>query len=187
MSRRSAPSAAMRRAWASAIEGSKNCPPSENESGVTFRMPITAGRPSASSRSSGCGFGGAADCASAIDAALRRDHGEVKSWSVADLWVEPLGRLDPAADALLRRQQLHALAPRVGCGHRLRELGRIAVFQLANSIDAGVLEQLRIGLADTLDPHPVGEIGPAQHRLLVDTKLLGQNLARFCSLRGFKK
>ena len=39
----SAPSAIMRRACASARSGAMNCPPSEKESGVTFRTPITAG------------------------------------------------------------------------------------------------------------------------------------------------
>ena len=47
-SRTSAPSACMRRAWTIAVSGSMNCPPSENESGVTFRIPMTIGRPSAS-------------------------------------------------------------------------------------------------------------------------------------------
>ena len=42
--------AAMRRACAIATCGSTNCPPSENESGVTLRMPITSGRRSPSSR-----------------------------------------------------------------------------------------------------------------------------------------
>ncbi len=35
------------------LQDSWNSPPSENESGVTLRMPITTGRPDASSRSSG--------------------------------------------------------------------------------------------------------------------------------------
>src|ERR1700693_4461907 len=43
MSMMSAPSAIMRRAWARARSGATNRPPSENESGVTFRTPITAG------------------------------------------------------------------------------------------------------------------------------------------------
>ena len=43
MSIMSAPSAIMRLACASARSGVINCPPSENESGVTLRTPITAG------------------------------------------------------------------------------------------------------------------------------------------------
>src|SRR5689334_2426625 len=39
----SAPSAIIRRAAASARSGSKNWPPSENESGVILRTPMTAG------------------------------------------------------------------------------------------------------------------------------------------------
>src|ERR1700760_2383808 len=39
----SAPSAIMRLACANARSGAMNCPPSENESGVTFSTPITAG------------------------------------------------------------------------------------------------------------------------------------------------
>ena len=43
MSMMSAPSAIMRLACASARSGARNLPPSENESGVIFRTPITAG------------------------------------------------------------------------------------------------------------------------------------------------
>src|SRR5919201_3376424 len=42
-SRMSAPSAARRAPWATAAPGSRNSPPSENESGVTLITPITAG------------------------------------------------------------------------------------------------------------------------------------------------
>src|SRR5215475_10581373 len=57
MSRMSAPSAASRCACASAAAGSMKRPPSENESGVTLRTPITIGRPRASSRCNGCSSG----------------------------------------------------------------------------------------------------------------------------------
>jgi hypothetical protein len=41
----SAPSSMSWNVWSSAAEGSRNCPPSENESGVTLTMPMTkAGR-----------------------------------------------------------------------------------------------------------------------------------------------
>ena len=43
---RSAPSAIISTAWATAASGSSHLPPSENESGVTFKIPMTAGRPS---------------------------------------------------------------------------------------------------------------------------------------------
>src|SRR5258708_6263827 len=48
----SAPSATMRRACAIAASGSRKRPPSENESGVTLRTPITIGRPKPSNRAS---------------------------------------------------------------------------------------------------------------------------------------
>ena len=54
-SRMSAPSATMRRACSIAASGSRKRPPSEKESGVTFRTPITSGRPSARSRSNRSG------------------------------------------------------------------------------------------------------------------------------------
>jgi hypothetical protein len=38
-----------------ALAGSKNWPPSEKESGVTLRMPMTSGRPSLSSADSASG------------------------------------------------------------------------------------------------------------------------------------
>src|SRR5205807_2045489 len=42
-----APSAANRRPWATAASGSSQRPPSENESGVTLRTPMTSGRDTA--------------------------------------------------------------------------------------------------------------------------------------------
>src|SRR5437588_4047909 len=53
MSRISAPSATIRRACSLARIGSRKRPPSENESGVTLRTPITSGRPSPNRRASG--------------------------------------------------------------------------------------------------------------------------------------
>ncbi len=44
----SAPSATIARPWATAASGSSQRPPSENESGVTFKTPITNGRTSES-------------------------------------------------------------------------------------------------------------------------------------------
>ena len=43
-SSQSAPSASRARPWAMAAAWSSNCPPSENESGVTLMTPITSGR-----------------------------------------------------------------------------------------------------------------------------------------------
>ena len=90
-------------------------------------------------------------------------------------------------DALLGGEKLHALSFRVGSGHRLSEPAGMAVLQLLHGIDAGILEQLRIGLTHALDAHPIGEIGPAEHRLLADIELFGQNLAVFCGLRPFQE
>src|SRR5215475_3560123 len=59
MSRMSAPSATSRCACAIAAAGLIKRPPSENESGVTLRTPITIGRPRPSSRCNGCGCGSA--------------------------------------------------------------------------------------------------------------------------------
>src|SRR5205085_3280873 len=53
MSRISAPSATIRRACSIARIGSRKRPPSEKESGVTLRTPITIGRPSPNRRASG--------------------------------------------------------------------------------------------------------------------------------------
>src|SRR5689334_16213702 len=62
----SAPSAIIRSACATAFAGSTKRPPSAKESGVKLRMPMTIGRRSASSRSSGCGAVGADSVRGAI-------------------------------------------------------------------------------------------------------------------------
>ena len=49
-SRRSAPSSIMRWAASMAADGSSHCPPSEKESGVRLRIPITNGRSSDNSK-----------------------------------------------------------------------------------------------------------------------------------------
>ena len=64
-SSRSAPSAARASPWATAAAGSRNRPPSENESGVTFTTPMTrqrcpVGRTRSPTRRS-CGASGATD------------------------------------------------------------------------------------------------------------------------------
>src|SRR5580698_3077333 len=121
----SAPSAAMRRACAMARSGSRKRPPSENESGVMLRIPITRGRPRASSPASqdGC----AARLASLLEqpasimvVALRRGPRRVKrcrrlrALPVGDLGSQLLGLLDPARDELLGRKKAHQLALLVG-------------------------------------------------------------------------
>ena len=45
MSIRSAPASSISKAWRAASRGSVHIPPSENESGVTFRIPMTMGGP----------------------------------------------------------------------------------------------------------------------------------------------
>src|SRR6185436_7964623 len=75
MSSRSAPSAMSLRACASAAAGSRYCPPSENESGVTLTTPMTNGRTSSSSWRPHFSFkrsGGGCGCGRAVRVVFRR-------------------------------------------------------------------------------------------------------------------
>src|SRR5579872_2370464 len=100
MSMMSAPAAIMRRACSSARSGALKRPPSENESGVTLRMPITAGEALASSaRSKGCAAAAGAErglgevtlmawlCAvpASESRCALRCHGRQLTLSIADL------------------------------------------------------------------------------------------------------
>src|SRR5262245_24193932 len=172
MSRMSAPSATMRLACSIATFGSRNCPPSENESGVTFSTPITSGPGFANSRPSGSGGARATPPAGedgrraiVMPLALRAAYDGVNRLSVGDLERQFLGVLDPAHDRAVGGQHAHEFAPAVGLGHRFGELFRIAVFQFLDRINAGGLQQAGIVFADALDPHPVGGVGPAQQVL----------------------
>src|SRR6185437_999541 len=115
MSRISAPCLAISPAWATAVAGSMNLPPSEKESGVTLRMPMTSGRPSASKAESasragfGAGLAASRVRASPMAVDLRGRQRAVKHASVpagtclfvGDLELQFLGVLDPMADHLL--------------------------------------------------------------------------------------
>src|SRR3569623_893354 len=183
MSRMSAPSSIIARACATATAGSKNCPPTENESGVTLRMPITAGCRRASSAASGsCDRFGAAGmglarviigwlCAGSLGLSRMARTGPR---SVLDLERQGPGVLDPARDDALGGQEPHQLALAVGLGHRLGELGRIADLEVLDGVDAGGGEQLGVFLADAPDPHAVGAVRPAQKLARVEPGLAGK-------------
>src|SRR5690242_4863136 len=98
MSSRSAPCSAMALAWAIAVAGSRNLPPSEKESGVTLRMPITTGRPRPSRPDSAVGPGFCSGfglvlriSASAMDLALRSLAGPVKRASAQEVLPQKVG------------------------------------------------------------------------------------------------
>src|SRR5450631_2725511 len=192
MSRMSAPCAAIAAAWATALAGSMKRPPSEKESGVTLRMPMTSGRPSASnaesaSRTGFCAGSAAASKvrASPMAVALRWKARGCQEASlrgraglfIADLELQLLGVFDPVADHFLGRQQADHFALLVGLGHRVGEIGRVAILELLDGINAGGLQQLGIFLADALDAHAVGDVGPAQQPLFVETGLHGEHFA----------
>ncbi len=169
-----------------ATAGSMNWPPSENESGVTLRMPMTSGRPSVSNRARASGGAGGVSVmvrACAMPVALRGRAGAVKptragvGCSVRNLDRQLLGVFDPAADDFLGRQQPHHFQLLVGGRHRFRQFGRVAVFEFLHGADAGCQQQLGIFLADAPDASAVAAIGPAQPLLLLDVGLEGQFLA----------
>src|SRR6478609_5314742 len=182
----------MTRAWAMALPGSTNSPPSEKESGVTLRMPMTKGRPRANSALSprGADFGAvlalsaaiaAMACGCAVAAGCQARAGRAKCRSVADLERQRLGLADPARHGLFRRQHANQLARPVGGSHGGREFGGVAVLEFAHGFNTGGLLQLGIFLTDALDTHAVGHVGPAQQILGVQTGLVGK---RFAALQG---
>src|SRR5690242_14418338 len=118
----SAPSVTMRCACAIATAGSMNCPPSENESGVTLRTPMTSGRPGARSRRSMSERSAAAEVVAIIALACAAATMFVKArWavpprvpSIRDLQRQLLGVLDPARDRLLGGQKVDQFALGIG-------------------------------------------------------------------------
>src|ERR1043166_5967993 len=199
----SAPSPIIRSACAMAAAGSAKRPPSANESGVRLRMPITIGRRSASSRSSGCG-GAVADAVRGTmltAGALRRPWGRVKQSrraarryiqgpsppSIGYLQRQLPGLIDPAPHPPFRRQEPHQLGLLIGFAHRRGELGDIAVLQFLDRIDADRLEQFGVVFAHALDAHAIGKVRPAQDGLFVDTDFRGKLFAPFGALCGLEQ
>src|SRR4051794_29876046 len=136
----SAPSAIMRRACASARSGATNWPPSENESGVTLRTPMTAGygldnKPRNPGRSIET-----ADVAVLAGVAIMRSICAVPAWEsrqasrvgaglterpltalVGDFRLKLAGLCDQLFDRLFRRQNTDQLAPCIHFFHVLRQ------------------------------------------------------------------
>src|SRR5579871_2899438 len=157
----SAPSAAIRRAWLSALPGSKKRPPSENESGVTLRMPMTAGQGCFASKEASvwplvCRVGAMSE-RRCVAIALRRAgdlcqaRGQRYVLAIGDLGRELPCLLDPARDQLLGGQEANELALLVLFRHGGGKIGWIAVAQLSHRADAGSLQQVRITFAHALD------------------------------------
>src|SRR5216683_46579 len=143
MSMMSAPSATICSACATAASDDRKAPPSENESGVTFKIPMTSGRRSASrlARASAFAAGGVPDaletggdtaimarmCAvtpamsSEAAPALQRLLQRSDADSIRNLHRKFLGVVDPALDRVLGRQYAHELAFHVRLRHRPRE------------------------------------------------------------------
>src|SRR3981189_1865781 len=193
----SAPSAIMRRAWAMALAGSRNWPPAENEAGVRWRTPRTRGWRSPKSRASQEGrvSPGRYTDPGSLTVTMRSlcarghavsSHPEGRP-SVGDLERQLLGVLDPAHHRLLGWHQPHQLAARIGVGHRFGEVGGVAVLELLHGVDPRRLEQLGIVLADALDAHAVGHVGPAQDAFRVDAGLGGEALATLRVLRSLEQ
>src|SRR5450759_3545847 len=192
MSRISAPCWDIMPAWATALAGSMKRPPSEKESGVTLRMPMTSGRPRESSAESAsrAGFCAGPAAASKVRAspmavALRGRRGAVKkpffhfsphcggevNSFVADLELQLLSVFDPVADHFLGRQQADHLTLLVGLRHRVGEIGRVAILEVLDGIHAGGLQQLGIFLADALDAHTVGALSSSRSVERIPTDL----------------
>src|SRR3974390_1458162 len=144
MSMMSAPCLTTSSAGAIAFPGSKKRPPSENESGVQLRMPITSGRPRSSRPASHEGgvsainvwpVGSPYTLMALLWAADARLSSRAVSLAatrtrklfVGDFELQFLGALDPIADHLFGRQQIDHFASLVGFRHRLGEVGTVQV------------------------------------------------------------
>src|SRR5215475_15775845 len=182
----SAPSSTMRPACAIADTGSTKRPPSENESGVMLRIPITAGRPNARRRRNRSGCRASCDVTALMTlryAAATTCQGA----SIGDFQRQPLGILDPARDRLLRRQEVHELALGVGIAHRLGQALGVAMLELSHRVHAGGADQHRVVVSDALDAHTVGAVGPCQQDLLVNAYPCGEFLASLGALRDLEQ
>ena len=76
-----------------------------------------------------------------------------------------------------RGKKSNKLALLVGLAHRVGEIGRIAVLELPDGIDADGLQQAGITLPHSLDPHAVGRVRPSEDARLVEAGLGGQEAA----------
>src|SRR5437868_11773267 len=194
----SAPSAIMRRACASARSGAINWPPSENESGVTFRTPITVGYGlDNTARSPGRSIE-AADVAVLEGVAIMRSLCAVPAWEsrrgrragaglaecplrvlVADFRLKLAGLCDQLFDRLFRRQNTDEFAPCIHFFHVLRQAAWVTKSKFANRRDAGGAYQADLGFAHAGDAHVVRNIGPLQQLLLANAGLRCKSFAAF--------
>ena len=100
--------------------------------------------------------------------------------------VKPLGLLDPFCHLVLGR----FLPDETGIGHvepldGLPEVVGVPLGQLRDVVHADLLEKVRPLLADALDPHEVGEVGPLEDQVLADTGRLRElfpHVRRSCPL-----
>src|SRR5215475_395404 len=149
MSRISAPCFIIWAALAIAAVGSRNWPPSENESGVTLSIPMTSGRPAECNAGSTVG----ADLPAvpralsrfgrlAMPVALRGRRGTVKDLRglIGYLQRQYPGVFDPAFDHFFGRQHADQPPLLVGIGHSLGQVARISILQLFHGIDPGSLQ-----------------------------------------------
>src|SRR5450759_1546877 len=79
-----------------------------------------------------------------------------------------LGLLDPGGDFCQRREAADQVSGRVGLGHGLSQIGRIAMSQLDGRVDTGDLEQVRVLGANALDAIQIDAIDPLENESVRD-------------------
>src|ERR1700756_1934472 len=205
----SAPSAISRLACASACSGARNCPPSEKESGVTFKTPMTAGvGPDTSACSAGWRAGIAANevgldlvaimrslCAVAASESRWRQglrplgarRAVLANYLISNLGLQLARLRDQLLDRFFRRQHADELLLDVDVPHVLRKARWIAQGELANRGDAGGAHQPDLRLAHAGNTHVVGRVRPFQELLLADAGPGRERLAPFHGAGSFEE
>src|SRR5450759_3042588 len=80
-----------------------------------------------------------------------------------------LGLLDPAGDFCQRREAADQVSSRVGLGHGLSPVDRIAMSQFGGRVHTGDLEQVRVLGANALDAIQVDAIDPLENEGVPDS------------------
>src|SRR5215470_10806703 len=194
----SAPSVTICSACATAASGERKAPPSENESGVTFSIPMTNGRRTVSRPERASVFTGgvpnapetggdaaiiARMCAVALVVSSETAPGFTPPWTlVRNLHGEFLSVVDPPLDRVLGGHHTHKLSFCIRLYHRLRKSCRITIPQFLDGDDAGGLQELGIFLSDSLDAHAINEISDAEQLCLIDFRFFRKHLTAFDAL-----
>src|SRR5450759_635454 len=120
-----------------------------------------------------------------LDAIFRLRIGREQRPTAAPISVlydfgQRLGLFDPGGDFRKRREAADQVSGRVGLGHGLSQVGRIAMSQLDGRVDTGDLEQVRVLGTNALDAIQIDAIDPLENEGVRDS---GGHLEVIAALR----